>query len=82
MANHGNLVGLRGFFDQRRGAAAIGTLQIFKHHDGDLRPFRWLEDWVDFILSGNVSREQKDYRRKYEVNFIHRCAECNACVLW
>src|SRR5579872_214949 len=82
VADHGNLVSLRGFFDQGRGAAAFGTLQILKNHDGDLRPFRWLENWVDFILSVRVGREQQDDRHKSEVNFIHRYAECDACALW
>src|SRR5579863_4812116 len=82
VADYGNLVSFRGFFDQRRGAAAIGTFQVLKYHDGNLCPFWWLENWVDFILGVRVGREQQYDRHKSKVNFIHRYAECDACALW
>ncbi len=39
MLHQRNVVLLGGFMQQRRRARAVGTFEIFKHDDGDLRSF-------------------------------------------
>ena len=39
VADHRNLVGFAGFHHQRSGAGAVGTLQVFKDHDGHVGAF-------------------------------------------
>ena len=52
VADHGNLVGASRFGDQRCGAAAIGTLQIFENHQSNFRAFRRPQCWID-VLGGS-----------------------------
>ena len=57
--DHGNLVGLAGLRDQRRGAAAVRALQVLEHHQRDHRTFRGAEGAGDFLRHGG-QRKQKD----------------------
>ena len=65
MPHYRDVVSLRGLFEQRRGASAVGALQVFENNDGDLRSLGRLQDGRLRILSerqrGQEQREQKDF---------------------
>jgi hypothetical protein len=64
VAHHGNLVGPGGFFDQRRSAAAIGTLQVFKDYDGHLRALRRTQCGIHKGLLCRSAPRSSEYRKQ------------------
>ena len=59
VADDWDLVGFGVFFDQRGGAGAVGTLEVFKDHDGDVRALGGFEDGFFVLGEGQGGEEQE-----------------------
>src|ERR1700680_2015391 len=75
VADHRNLVRLGCFFHQGRGAAAVGTLQVLKHHDGYGRALRWTQGRIHRALRGckraSVPCKDSQKEKKLSPTFCH-----------
>jgi len=59
VADDRDLVGLGGFFDQRGGAGAVGALEVFEDHDGDVGAFGGFEDGFLVLGESEGGQEQE-----------------------
>ena len=54
-----------GFFDQGRGTAAIGALQVFEYHNGNLRALRRTQGGIHRLLRPGAQRSREDESNGY-----------------
>jgi hypothetical protein len=59
VAHNWNLVGSGGFFDQWRGTAAIGALQVFEYHNCNLRALRRTQGGIHRLLRRGAQRSRE-----------------------
>src|SRR5262249_13390916 len=71
MSNHGNFVGPGRLRNERGLHTALGTLQVFENHDGDLRAFRRTERRVDGVLRESDGGKQGDGDKSWNQNSVH-----------
>ena len=62
--HEGNLIRSRGLFHQRRSAAAIGTLQIFEHHNSYTRALRRPQRGIHSRLLRRGGRKNRQYHKQ------------------
>jgi hypothetical protein len=64
VADDGNLVSSCSFFDEGRGAAAVGALQVFEDNESNLGAFRRAECRIDVLGWGHRGDQQESHREE------------------
>jgi hypothetical protein len=64
VADDGDLVGPCSFLNKGRGAAAVGTLQVFEDNESDLGAFRRAEGGIDVLGWGHRGDQQESHREE------------------